>query len=303
MKKGKGRTLIPYLFIGPAAVFLVVFITYPLLHSLYLSFTEFNFIYDERPAFVGLANYIRLFAVDDRFKAALKNTMRFALLYFVLVVVGSLLIAVLLISRLRWRDFFQMAVVMPIIVPLSLAGVMFTWIMNPTFGIFNFVMKEYLGMPGMARNWLGNPRTALYVLVLVSLWKFMGFTTIIFLAGLGSIPRDIYEAARIDGANWVQELIWVTIPNLKEAFFLASLYGIIQGIKVYELPYVVTGGGPGTATLTLYLYIWRAAFGYFDMGLASSVAYVTSALILMCSGLMLMVTGERGRQVDAQKAL
>jgi ABC-type sugar transport system permease subunit len=262
---------------APSLVLLLGFITYPLVYSFYLSFTKYNYVYDKAALFNGLMTYVNLLR-DETFLIALKNTMVFAILYFFGIIIFSFIIAVVINEIKRGQMFFQLSVYMPIIVPLSLAGVTFVWILDPTFGVLNFFLKQ-LGISPI--SWLSNSSYALFTLVGVKIWKFMGFSVIIFLAGLQSVPKGHYEVADINGANFLQKTFYITIPEIKEYTLMASLYQIVQGMKVYELPFVATKGGPGNATLTLYLYSWRSAFSHFDMGNAAAAAYVTAAIILV----------------------
>jgi ABC-type sugar transport system permease subunit len=266
---------------APSVLFLLAFITYPLVYSFYLSFTRYNYVYDESSRFNGLQTYLGLFQ-DSSFMAALENTMVFALVYFFGVIIISFIIAVIINEIGRMQTFYQLSVYMPIIVPLSLAGVTFVWILDPTFGVLNFVLKQ-IGISPI--SWLSDSDYALFTLVGVKLWKFMGFSVIIFLAGLQSVPRQLYESAQLSGANFFQQTIHITIPGIKEYTLMASLYQIVQAMKVFELPFVATKGGPGNATLTLYLYSWRSAFSHFDMGNAAAAAYVTAAIILAATTL------------------
>jgi len=289
------KKLVPYIFVIPPFLFVAIFIAYPLGYSFFLSFSQYNYIYDPAPKLIGLGQYIDLFRLDTRFLVALRNTLIFGGVYFSLVMVLSLIIAFILNELVKGKFFFQLSTYLPIIVPLSLAGVIFVWILDPTFGVFNFLLKK-MGFSQLSTiNWLGNYDTALYALIVIKLWKFMGFTVVIFLAGLQSISPSLSDAAKVDGANFFQEKLYIILPNLKEYILIASLYSIIQAIKIFELPYVATGGGPGNATLTLYLYTWRSAFGYFKMGKASAIAYVTAGLIILFTMVAIWTLGKRER--------
>lgn len=274
-------SMVPYAFMGPSLLFLVAFIGYPLIYSFYLSFTKYNYAYDKFPVFVGLQTYISLLQ-DGTFVTALLNTLIFAALYFTASIFLSFVIALVINEIDKFQTFFQLSVYMPIIVPLSLAGVTFVWILDPTFGIANFLLN-HLGFSSV--SWLSNTSLSLFTLIGVKLWKFLGFSVIIFLAGLQSVPKRLYEAARVDGANFIQQTLHVTLPGIKSYILMASLYQIIQAMKVFQLPFVMTQGGPGNSTLTLYLYSWRSAFSYFDMGNAAAAAYITSAIILAFTAL------------------
>lgn len=271
-----------WLFILPAIILLAVFLLYPLLSSFYLSLTNYNFVYSSKPEFSGLSNFAKLMG-DSYFITSFRNTVQYTLVFFPLLVVLALILALLLNSRVRGIGVFQTTILLPIVVPLSLAGVMFTWIFSEDFGILNHLLANVFGLPGLRRFWLGDPATAIYSLIAVGLWKYTGFAVILFLAGLKAIPGDIYEAARVDGVNPWQNLLYVTLPNLRGSFALVGAWGIIQAIKVYDQVVVMTNGGPGNSTLVLYLYAWKNAFEFFEMGYAETIAYFTGALAFIIS--------------------
>jgi multiple sugar transport system permease protein len=135
----------------------------------------------------------------------------------------------------------------------------------------------------LTRGWLSSPDTVLPAITIVSLWKYTGLAVVLFLAGIMAIPSELFEAARIDGANSFQLLFYITIPNLKESFSLVTIWGLIESWKVFALPFVMTKGGPGDAAQVLYLYIYQTAFRYFDIGKASAMAFFLALVILMLS--------------------
>ncbi|HHY46862.1 MAG TPA: sugar ABC transporter permease [Firmicutes bacterium] len=269
-------------------VLLAAFLLYPLLSSFYLSLTDYNFVYSPKPEFSGLSNFVKL-ARDSYFVTAFRNTLQYTVVFFPLLVILALLLALLLNSKVKGTGIFQTAILLPIVVPLSLAGVMFTWIFSEDFGILNHLLANVFGLPGLRRFWLGDPATAMYSLTAVGLWKYTGFAVILFLAGLKAIPGDIYEAAKVDGVSPWQSLVYVTLPNLRGSFALVGAWGIIQAIKVYDQVVVMTNGGPGNSTLVLYLYAWKNAFEFFEMGYAEAIAYFTGALAFVISILFNLV--------------
>ncbi|WP_248928391.1 carbohydrate ABC transporter permease [Paenibacillus hamazuiensis] len=283
------RTKVLFLgvFIAPSMLLLSLLMLYPLLNSIYLSLTEFNFVYSEKPVFIGLGNYIKLLS-DPEFWNAAKNTLIFATFFFILLISFSLLVALLVTSDLRGMKLLRTVVFLPIIVALSLTGVIFQWILNFKFGIVNHVL-DLLHLPYLIKNWLGDPDVALFSIILVSVWRYSGIVMILFIAGLQAIPGDLYEAAKIDGAGWWHRFIYVTIPNLKETFIVTGVWGIMNSIKVFEQPFVMAYGGPAGATTTLYFYSWRSSFEFYEMGYGSAIAYVVALLVLIASGLNIFV--------------
>ena len=284
----QSRYIVPWLFALPAVLFMGAFLLYPLLSALRISFSEYNFVYSEKPIFNGLDNYVELFQ-DPHFLVSLKNTAYYTLVFFPVFMLLALLLALLLNTKIRGANFFQAAILLPIVVPLSLAGIMFTWIFSQDFGILNHILGNVLKLPQLQRFWLGDVDTAMNSLVVVGLWKYTGFGIILFLSGLKGISTDIFEAAKVDGVNAWQNLVYITLPNLKGSFSLVGIWGIIQSIKVYDQVVVMTNGGPGTATSVLYLYAWKNAFTFFNMGLGEGIAFFTAALAIVVSILFSLI--------------
>lgn len=283
--KKKGFSIL--LFLLPTILFVGVFMFYPLIYSFSLSFFDYNYVYDDSPTFSGLSNYINMFT-DKSFMKALTNTIFFAVVFFALLISISLGVAVLINTQLRGMKFLRMIVFLPVIVAMVLSGVIFKWILDEKFGVLNHILTS-LGLENFAMNWLGDPKVAIYTLIIVSLWKYCGIITIMFLSGLIAIPKELYEAAKIDGATSWNSFIHITVPNLKESFVITGVYGIMQSIKVFEQPFVLTYGGPGDATNTLYFYAWRNGFEFFEMGYASSISYFIAFIILAFSMLQIFL--------------
>jgi ABC-type sugar transport system permease subunit len=278
----RNNFIVSWLFVLPAVLLMGAFLLYPLLSALRISFSEYNFVYSEKPVFNGLTNYIKLFQ-DPHFLVAFKNTIYYTLVFFPLFMLIALCLALLLNSKVKGNGIFQTAILLPIVVPLSLAGIMFTWIFSQDFGILNHLLANVLHLPNLQRFWLGDTQTAMNSLIAVGLWKYTGFGIILFLSGLKAISSDIYEAAKVDGVNSWQNLFYITLPNLKGSFSLVGIWGIIQAIKVYDQVVVMTNGGPGTSTLVLYLYAWKNAFSFFNMGIGEAIAFFTAALAIIIS--------------------
>mgnify|MGYP000914523928 CR=1 FL=1 len=286
--------MVSWLFVLPAVLFMAAFLLYPLLSALRISFSEYNFVYSEKPIFNGINNYIQLFQ-DPHFIVSFKNTIYYTLVFFPLFMFVSLCLALLLNSKVRGNSVFQTAILLPIVVPLSLAGIMFTWIFSQDFGILNHLLANVFHLPQLQHFWLGDIKTAMNSLIAVGLWKYIGFGIILFLSGLKAISSDIYEAAKVDGVNAWQKLFYVTLPNLKGSFLLVGIWGIIQAIKVYDQVVVMTNGGPGTATSVLYLYAWKNAFSFFNMGKGEAIAFFTAVLAIIISVIFnLILRPEKG---------
>jgi len=286
MKKGLRRSLMDqvpgYAFMLPGFLFIALYMAYPLGRSLYLSFTQYNFAFDKVPTFVGFQNYFDMFK-DPYFLAALKNTTVFALAFFPGVLIISLILALLLDHGVRGSAFFRTCIFLPVVVPLSLTGIIFQWILNENYGLLNWFLTDVLHMANLAQNWLGDDKWAMVSIIVVSLWKNIGLLVVMFMAGLQAISNDIIEASKIDGATVMQRIFRIILPNLKESFVICGIWAIIQAVKVFEQPFIMTNGGPGTSTLVLYQYTWQSAFKHFEMGYASSIAYFMGLVILVLS--------------------
>ena len=276
------RQLPGYAFLLPGFTFMIVFMGYPILRTFYLSFTTYHFAFDDQPSWVGFQNYVNLFS-DSFFLDALRNTAVFSIVFFPSVLVIALILALLLENGIKGVGVFRTCIFLPVVVPLSLTGIIFQWILNDNFGILNWFLADVLSLGNFTRNWLGDPRWAMVSIIVVSLWKNIGILMIMFMAGLQAISNEMIEAACVDGANVMQRTFRIILPNLKESYVVCGIWAIIQAIKVFEQPFIMTGGGPGTATLVLYQYTWINAFRFLEMGYASSVAYFMGVLILAFS--------------------
>lgn len=271
-----------FLFVLPAALFVFSFMLYPLIYSLFISLHKFNFVYDDAPEFIGLANYINAFA-DETFLVSLMNTFIFAFFYVASIMVISLFLALLLFQKIKFNNFYRTAIFIPVVVPLSLAALAFLWILEPNYGLLNHILGDVLGLKILTRPWLNEGITAMGSIIGVGLWATIGFETILFLGGLQSIPSDILEAAEVDGANGWKKVVYVILPNLRETFILTGIWATLHGVKVFIEPMVMTSGGPGDSTLVLYQHVYYTAFSYFDMGYASAMAYILGAIAMALS--------------------
>ena len=279
-----------YVYLAPATAFMGVFIAYPMLWSFYLSFTKYNYVYDPRPAWTGLGTYATVLQ-DSVFQTALQNQFKFGIPFFIAAFVLSLLVAATVMRVTRGRTALQLTVIIPMIIPPSLGAIVFLWLLEPGFGIVNVAWRTLFH--ARPPEWLLSPTLALYVMVPIFVWEELAFPVVIFIAGLQSISASLYDAARVDGASFWGEIRYVTLPNLKPTMVVASVYLITQSLKMFDLPYVLTQGGPANATFTLYYYAWTRAFKFYEMGNGAAAAYITAALILLFSAGSSIFLGER----------
>lgn len=267
------------LFVLPACLIIFCFVVYPLVYTFYLSFTDYNFAFDLKPTFVGLQNYIDMFK-DKLFLEALSNTLLLSAISFVLMMVLSLALALLLYKKTKHSWFYRTSIFMPIVVPASLVCLLFSWMLGNNFGIVNkFLMN--IGLPKLVTGWLTQPDTAKGAVVVVSLWNKVGFCTILFLSGLQGISRDILEAADLDGATGFKKLFHIILPSLSETFVVVGIWAILQTLKLFVTPMVLTSGGPANATQVLYMYIYKTAFLNYDMGYAAAMSFVFSIIVMV----------------------
>ncbi|MBD2603228.1 sugar ABC transporter permease [Scytonema hofmannii FACHB-248] len=279
-------TVAAWIFLTPALILLFIFILYPIAYLFFLSFTAGSFtstgIY-----WVGLKNYWRLLINPD-FWQVLSNTSYFAIASVIPSVIIPLGLAVLLNRNLPFRGILRTAYFLPSIISLVAAGLGFRWLFQ-TEGPVN------AGLNLLGRSpipWLGDTFWAMPVLILLSIWKQLGFNMVVFLAGLQAIPPSRYEAAELDGANTWQQFWYITLPGLRPTLIFAIVTTVIFTLRSFEQVYVVTGGGPLNSTNLLVYYIYQEAFGQFDFGYAAAAATVLLAVTLVLVYLQLRTWGE-----------
>ncbi len=260
-----------WLFIAPAIVGTLVFIIIPVICSFGLSFTKWDLLNPIQ--FVGLANYKTIFSEPLFFKILL-NTVIFALSTSVFGVIIPLILATILNSKIRGSEFYKTAYFLPFITPMLVVGVVWEWIFDPNIGVLNKVLHLNI-------NWLYDPNWALPALIIVSVWKLIGYNMVIFLSSLSSISNSNFEAAKIDGANELQTFWHVTVPLLSPAIFFVVIITAISSFQTFDLIYLMTQGGPLDSTNVLVYAIYKNAFEFFNIGKASAIAYVLFVIILV----------------------
>lgn len=263
-----------FIFLAPWLVGFVVFTAFPLLFSIYISLNDYSLL--TPPQFVGLKNYQTLFT-DPLFAQSLQNTLVYAAATLALGTILSFLLALLLNQPLRAIPLFRTIFYLPSVTAGIATAILWAWIFNPQFGLLN-VALSFVGIKGP--EWLVSPQWAMPAIILMSLWG-VGGSMIIYLAGLQSIPEQLYEAASIDGANAWAKFWNVTVPMMSPVIFFNMVVGIIGTFQVFTNIMIMTNGGPANATLVYVLYLYRNAFEYFKMGYASSLAWVLFLIIMI----------------------
>ena len=262
--------------VAPVVAGIIIFQVYPVVFSLYASLTEWNLV--SPPQWVGAKNYIALFTTDRFFKTAMLNSGVYAFSTVLPGVALALVFAVLLNLDIRGRFIYRSIFFVPVVAPLVSLAILWQWIYEPNFGILNFTLR-LVGIKGPV--WLGSSHWAMPAIILMAIWRRLGYDIVLFLAGLQSISRDYYEAASLDGANAVQQFIRITLPLLSPVTFLVLVLGIIDAFQVFTVPFIMTSGGPANATLTVVLLLYNNAFRYQQMGMASAIAYCLFAVVLI----------------------
>jgi raffinose/stachyose/melibiose transport system permease protein len=270
-----GKLKYPLYFLYPAlAVFLLFFIT-PTVIGFYYSFTDWN-INAKEIKFIGLANYEALFQ-EPRLKTALKNTLIFSASVTLLQNLFGLALALVMNEALKTRNLLRTIFFMPYVIAPLIIGYIFRAIYHPDRGILNVFLRE-IGLGGMARDWLNDPNIALYSIIMTDIWKVAGFSMVIYLAGLQFIPKDLTECASIDGANYWSRFRHIVFPLLAPAFTVNVLLSMISSMKVFEMVWALTEGGPGYTTEVFYTYI-RAMFSSGEFGYATAVNLVLFVMV------------------------
>ena len=267
--------LTPYMFIAPNLLLFSVFVFFPLLYAAYISVHQWSLI--DTPDFVGARNYTRLMS-DRQFWQSLTNTVIYSAATVPTSLILGLFLAIGLNRKLAGRTILRSIYFLPVVVSSVATAVIAAWLFNDNYGIINAVLKS-VGIGPVA--WLSTPRWALPSIILTTLWVRIGFCMVVYLAALQSISPSYYEAAVIDGATRPQQFRFVTWPLLRPTTFLLLILNVIYSFQVFDLIYVMTGGGPGFSTTMIVQYIYQAAFASSEMGYASAMGIVLFAMILV----------------------
>jgi multiple sugar transport system permease protein len=264
------QNVLGYLWISPWLLGFLFFILWPMLSSIAFSFTNYRIV--NEPSWIGLDNYTYALTEDNLFWPSLALTFLFMIVSVPLGVIGSLVLALLLNSRLRGETIYRTFFFLPTLTPLAAAAILWTWILHPEVGMINYLLS-LIGIQGPA--WLNSTTWAMPAIMMISLWTSIGGgRMIIFLAGLQGVPQELYEAAEIDGAGSWPKFWNITLPMISPALFFNLILGIIGALQVFTTAYIATRGGPGRATWFYALHIYTNAFEYFDMGYASALAII-----------------------------
>ncbi len=269
----------PLAFTAPALLLYVLFTVAPVVAGIAYAFTDWN-VYNPNINFVGLENFRKIFSPDEFYLFFLKNTLLFTALTIIFKTVIALALALLLNSTVkRLVNLYRVIIFLPAILPTLIVGLVFKSILHPSDGLLNTALRS-VGLDALAMRWLVDPSIALYSVIGVDTWKGVGYIMVILLAGLQTIPRDFYEAAEVDGATAWQKFRFVTLPMLMPALAVVTVLNVLYGLRVFDIVYALTNGGPGFATEVAYTVIFKA-FSQGQYGLGTALSTVLLAILLV----------------------
>jgi len=273
-KNKKKYKLSPYLMVAPYVLHFLVFISFPVIFSFVLMFNQWNIISPMK--FVGFQNFYKLLH-DAQFFRSLLNTLIFLVIHIPLQIIIALAFAVLLNQKIRFIGFFRAAYFLPVVV----SGVVVTILWQQLYGYETGLLNRMLAGMGIQKvGWLTNPAIAMASIAIMATWKNVGLYIILFLAGLQTVPRYLYESADLEGANAWQKFRYITLPMINPTMFMVVILSTIGGFSLFIEPYVMTGGGPLNSTLSAVLYIYKEGFFYYHMGYASTLGFFFAGIIL-----------------------
>ena len=281
-------------FVAPAMIAIGLFFVIPVVSALLLSLTDFD-IYAladlSNLRFVGLQNYERLLG-NPLFWGALRNTALFAVIGVPLTVGASLVAALGLNARVvKWRPVWRVVFFAPFVTTLVATAVLWNYLLNTRYGVINWAITS-VGLPAV--DWLGNPQTSIPAILMFVVWKTFGYNMLIFLAVLQTVPDDLHEAARIDGAGPWMRFRHVTLPAIAPTFLLVSIISVASFFQLFAEPYVMTQGGPAQSTVTVLYFMYEEGFKWWNLGSASAVAFILFLIILAVTLMQLAVARRLG---------
>jgi len=279
MSVGRRNQIAGLLFISPWIIGFLAFTAYPILASLYYSFTLYDII--NPPQFIGLKNFVFMFTDDTTFPITIYNTLYLVIVGVPLGLVAAFLLAVLLNNSVIGRPVFRTIFFLPSIVPVIATAMVWLWIYNPNYGVINATLAS-LGFQVVP--WLSSPDLAKFSIIIIGVWG-QGAAIIIFLAALQDVPRELYDAAKVDGAGALRRFLKVTIPLCTPSVLFVLVTGLIGAFQEFSLAYILTRGGPMQSTTFYAVYLYQNAFQFFKMGYASALAWILFLIIVVCTAI------------------
>src|SRR6516165_11806543 len=270
---------LPWAFLAPALVIYSVVVVYPMVYSGYLSLFRWDGISPTK-VFVGFENYITLFTKNDVFWIALKNNAVWLVIALFLPTSMGLGFALLLNSRFRGSHIFRSVFYFPAVLSLAVVGLIWTWIYHPDLGLLNQMLSA-VGLKALTRNWLSDPQIALYPVIIAATWNAVGLPMLLYLAGLQTIPEELHEAAKVEGAGPIQRFVYVTFPLLRETTLIVLAITAINALKAYDIVYAMTNGGPANRTQLLSTWMYFLTYNYNQTGLGTAIAVILFSLTMI----------------------
>jgi multiple sugar transport system permease protein len=271
-----------YLFLLPSLLGFAIFVVIPIVAAFAISFTRWNLL--TPPEFVGIDNYVQLISRDTVFHKVLGNTLFYAVTIVPLQLAFGLLLAVALNQGIRGLEIYRLIYFMPVVTNIVAVAIVFQWLLNRDFGVANawvWQLAESTGWGIAPPDWLNSSFWAKPAVVLLTVWKNVGFTMIIYLAGLQAVPQSLYDASEVDGASGLQRFRFITIPMVSSTTFFLLIIQMIGAFQLFAEPFVLTRGGPAQATLSIVYYIYQNAFEFSRMGKATAIAWLLFAIIFL----------------------
>lgn len=283
------KKLAPYIFITPFLIMFLIFWIWPIIQSFRISLTDWDGFTPSK--FIGFENYLKLLK-DNNFITALKNTVLAALVYLVFVVVLSLILGIFLgLMDLRFRNFFRTSYFLPVTMSLVVVATIFQLIYSRTGGLLNNNILKLLNLPPV--DWLGSSKLALWSIVGLRVWRNTGYYSIFIIAGLQNIPKNLYEAAMVDGATMWDCIKKITLPLLRPMILYVIVVSSIWAFQLFDEPWVLTKGGPANATLTMAMILYRNSFKYYKLGYGAAISYILTLLMIIFSLIQMRVFRRR----------
>jgi multiple sugar transport system permease protein len=271
------------LFIYPAVLYMLVFVGYPLVYNIVIAFRDVNLsnVNTGQHHFIGLQNYREVFQ-QEIFWVAIKNTFLFTIGSVVFQLIFGFMLALLFNLKFRLASLLRGLMMVGWLIPITISALLFKFLMDSNLGVINYLLKT-TGLVDKPVEWLTNPEVALWSVIIANIWIGIPFNMLLLSTGLASLPEDVYESASMDGANRIQRFLYITVPMLKPVITVVMMLGFIYTFKVFDLIYVMTGGGPINSTELLSMLAYRYSFSQFNFGLGSAVANILFILLFIVS--------------------
>lgn len=289
MTRTKSDVLVAYGFLLPALLVYIAFLLYPFLSGIVISLYRWNGVSPRQ--FQGIGNYVRL-AADPRFLASLWHNVLYALGSVTGKIILGFIFALLLNARIRGMTVYRTLYFTPVVMSFVAVGLLWRWIYNPVFGLFDYLLQT-IGFTHKSVGWLSNPQIALWSVVLVDVWKWTGYHTVIFLAGLQTIPHELYEAAVVDGASFLRRILSITLPGIRQISIINITIALMGAFSVFDPVYVITGGGPYNSSEVILTYMYLRTFQQQELGYGTAMVVVLFAIVILISLWQQRFTRER----------